>query len=286
MQLTWETVQSQSNQILSDGVFQLQNAPYHALSNVEDTVQGNYLISYDGYPMYIGEARNLKSRLKQHATPNVSTFYKNYLQKRETLDGIPPNIEITGFQCQFIHTPMGRKEIEDFGIVSIPTPLNRSQLGKRDVFQIQSYDDLWGRVQAQIDILLPSGDDAIQLMPLMRWHEIQPGKEAGVYWIEHPNHDLMYIGESSDFKTRFNTQHAKYTRGSALRRWVGVDILGFELKSCTDGRVRCFSAEEDAELNEFLRGCWIRFLPVDFGRYELEEYLIQTYQPSLNRKSK
>lgn len=282
---TWEQIQAQSNQILADGIWQIQNCKACALTDVTDSISGNYLISHGATPMYIGEAKNLKSRLKQHTHLTRSQFYKNYLKKISTHD-LPQNLKIEDFTCQIVPTKFGRKEIEEFGIVNIPTPLNSSQLGKRSTFPITSHDDVWHRVQSLYDEWVQAGDTQLQTKPLVQWHNMEAVPQAGVYWIEHPNFGLMYIGESSNFGIRFKNQHSKYTRGSAFRRWVGVDILGFQLTACTDGRIKCFSPEEDATLNQFLQDCWIQFMPVNIGRYEFEEYLIKKYQPHLNRKAK
>jgi len=62
-------------------------------------------------------------------------------------------------------------------------------------------------------------------------------------------------------------------------------MLGFELKT-VKRKKRYVSPEENEKVDAFLGECRISFLPVRFGRGELEEYLIARHRPILNRKDK
>ncbi|MGY8808652.1 MAG: GIY-YIG nuclease family protein, partial [Fidelibacterota bacterium] len=93
---------------------------------------------------------------------------------------------------------------------------------------------------------------------------------------------LIYIGESSNIYQRYKT-HSGTTYFSALRRHIGTDILNFFLKS-KNGRKRYFTDSEDSMVDIYLKKCKISYMKINFGRFELEEYLIRKYHPLLNRK--
>ena len=83
-------------------------------------------------------------------------------------------------------------------------------------------------------------------------------------------------------KERYNS-HSGVTYFSALRRHIGTDVLEFELQA-RNGKKRYFAESEDKEINIYLHNCKIKAMKVNFGRFELEEYLIRKYRPLLNRK--
>jgi predicted GIY-YIG superfamily endonuclease len=281
MKMTWDYVQGNSNKILSDGIYQLLKAANMQLTEVTYKGYGNYLIFYKAQPLYIGEAKSIKARLKQHASLKSSTFYKNY---RDIPTQLPANLEITDFHYHYLQTDIGRKEMEEFGIVNIPTLLNKFQKGKRTQYPVQSHKNLWQHIQTNKENFVQSGELALNNIQTTDWNSAEPPQLAGLYWIEHATNGLIYIGESSDISERFNS-HSTRTYISAFRRNLGTTLLDFKLKT-KKGRKRYFSKQEENELNRFIEQCFVRFMPIQFGRYELEEYLINKYQPLLNRKGK
>lgn len=54
---------------------------------------------------------------------------------------------IDKFKIQYISTNIGRKEVEEFGIVNLPTKLNSFQIDKRGKFLIADKKGLWNAVQ-------------------------------------------------------------------------------------------------------------------------------------------
>lgn len=75
---TWDLIQNQSDEILSSGLYKLKNQPFCDISSVIERGFGNYLISLDKVPSYIGEGKDLIKRLKQQFNPKISTFYKSF----------------------------------------------------------------------------------------------------------------------------------------------------------------------------------------------------------------
>jgi hypothetical protein len=57
--ITWDNIQKQSDEILSDGLFRLKSQLYSEISTVTNKESGNYLISLDKTPFYIGEGHEL-----------------------------------------------------------------------------------------------------------------------------------------------------------------------------------------------------------------------------------
>lgn len=278
---TWENIQKQSDEILSCGLHKLKTRPISDLSTVSERGSGNYLISLDEVAYYIGEGKELNKRLKQQFNPKTSTFYKTFHKLTSTNQLVKPTT-IDKFKIQFISTYIGRKEVEEFGIVNLPTKLNNFQLGKRKKFTIANQNGLWDAVQENFAELLIEGEKEILNSNFTAWFDTKLDISAGLYLVQDKSNKLIYIGESSDVGERIAT-HSGRTYFSALRRHIGTDILNFQLQEIK-GKKRYFSDTEDKKVSEFLKTCKATTFPVTFGRYELEEYLIKKYRPLLNRK--
>jgi len=239
---------------------------------------GNYMISLDGEPHYIGEAKNLAARLKQQFKTKTSTFFKNYLKTEPDHPS-----EIVDFQVQYMETSFGRKEIEDFGVVNIPTKLNRFQLDKRKRIPPAADGAWWAEIQACSREIIVEGEAEFFTQLLSPMLEAPVPHCAGLYSVWTDNRDKpIYIGESSDIGKRHKT-HCQQTYFSALRRHVGTEILGYSLKNIK-GRKRYFPESEDRMVTNYLSSCLFSFMPVALGRIEIEEYLIRKHRPLLNRK--
>lgn len=278
---TWDNIQKQSDEILSCGLHKLKTRPVSDLSTVSEKGFGNYLISLDKVAFYIGEGKELNKRLKQQFNPKTSTFYKNFQKLSSTNQLIKP-VTIDKFKIQFISTYIGRKEVEEFGIVNLPTKLNSFQIDKRNKFIIADQNGLWDAVQENFEELIKEGESKILKASFSPWFDTKIISSAGLYLVKDKADKLIYIGESSDVGERITT-HSGRTYFSALRRHIGTDILNFKLQEI-NGKRRYFSDPEDKKVTEFLETCKATIFPVAFGRYELEEYLIKKHRPLLNRK--
>lgn len=278
--INWDICQVISNQILNDGLNILKTNSKISFSNLQsmDFCFGNYLISESNQFYYIGESKNINSRIIQHSKKKTSTFYKNYLKKYN----LQAHLEIKDFNLQIINTNIGRKELEEFSIVNLPTILNKFQKGKRKIYKDTASDSFWDYVQKNYNQLLSEGERSFFETPSIKWFDANLPNNAGIYFIEHIKDGLIYIGESSNICERYNT-HSNVTYFSALRRHIGTDVLNFFLKS-KNGRKRYFTDSEDIKIDQYLENCKIRYMKVDFGRFEFEEYLIKKYKPLLNRK--
>ena len=276
--LDWDTVQGYADAFLAQGIFALRNRPVAEPADVRAATPGNYLFSLADQPMYIGEGSNLGARLRQQLNVRTSTFHKNYL-KTEPADPAP----ITAFTLQSMTTWLGRKEIEDFGIANIPTPLNRFQLDKRPVREAATSSEAWSRIQDARDDLLSQGEDRFRSSPQTPMLTAAVPPRPGLYALRSGSPArVVYIGESSDLRARHKT-HCTQTYFSALRRNIGTGLLGFELREMR-GKRRYFTDDEDRRLTVFLGGCQYQYMEVAVGRLELEERLIRHETPKGNRK--
>lgn len=278
---TWDTIQKQSDEILSDGLFMLKSRPLGNFSDVTSKGFGNYLISLDRVPLYIGEAKDLAKRIKQQSRPSTSTFYKSHLKAVKNNQTIEAT-DIERFKIQFISTNIGRKEIEESGIVNLKAILNSFQLDKREKFEIKNRNELWLQVQSHFADVLKQGEAELFKTNFSAWFDMPITSNAGLYMVKDKSDRLIYIGESSDIGERITT-HSGRTYFSALRRHIGTEILGFELKEINHKK-RYFSDAEDKKVTEFIKGCKAKTFAVSLGRYELEEFLIKKHRPLLNRK--
>lgn len=279
--ISWTFTQNNSDTILSDGLYKLKTGPYQLFSDIEHNGFGNYLISHNKTNYYVGEGKELNKRLKQQFKPATSTFYKNLI-KLQKINKVITNISIDAFKVQAITTDIGRKEIEEFGISNLPTILNRFQLDKRKLHNVADQGGLWNKVQkAKTDILLQAEQEILK-GKFSFWFDCNAKNVAGLYIVRSKLGKLIYIGESSDICERHKT-HSSTTYFSALRRHIGTEVLNFNLQE-RNGKKKYFEVSEDIKVTEFLKSCTATFYPTQFGRYELEEFLIKKHRPLLNRK--
>lgn len=286
---SWKYCQNHSNEILAEGMELLKKSIKLNGSSDFPNCPGNYLISFDKKPYYIGEARSINKRMKQQFNMKQSTFYKNYLRNNLANN---EKVDIDAFDVQIINSFIGTKEMEEFGIVNLPTKLNKFQLGKRDIFHGKAIIGTWGWIQNNTGYIFEQADDAFQKKVSDSWYDAEVLRGPGIYYVVSKDYGLIYIGESSNIFDRYKT-HSQDTRFSALRRHIAKEILGFKLKSKKElglktkesGKKKMsLSKEEDQEVNEFLEGCQLKTEIVTFGRYEFEDYLIKKYKPILNIK--
>ncbi len=94
-----------------------------------------------------------------------------------------------------------------------------------------------------------------------------PGKQ-GIYAIYSPESKLVYVGSTSNLRSRIYTNHLKgNVRSSTLRRKL----------------IKRLKSEE--EVSRFLESCSIRFLAIDVSGRELksiEHFFIAILNPLLN----
>ena len=279
--VTWEWIQQEAQQILSSGVHSLtKNIQPTNLVDIKITRSGNYYI-YSNKDSYIGEANNIRARVRQQFSPSTSTFYKNY--KKVNISG-QDLYGILEFKINIMATNIGRKEIEEFGIVNIPTTPNKFQLGKRNVYKIDQHNGLWASVQDNYLKCLNRGKELVLGKGFIPWPQCGDVERPGIYLVKSKHDGLIYVGESSDISERHRT-HSGRTYFSALRRHIGTELLGFRLK-VIDGKARYFSDDEDVAVDKYLSSCAAIFYEVQIGRYELEDTLIKQLNPILNRKGK
>ena len=182
LRCSWDCCQRNSDDILAHGLEQLRSARKYDDNHRLPSTAGNYVVSFDNIPLYIGEARNLTNRLKQQSHASTSTFYKNYIKKQNQLN-IEQNLQIGDFDIQFIKAEIGRKELEEFGIVNLPTPLNNFQLGKRNLYENPLKDDTWDEVQSQYPEIIEEGGKIILATKPSNWLEATPFANSGLYVI-------------------------------------------------------------------------------------------------------
>lgn len=279
--ISWESVQARANQILAEGIHHLR--AQSSLRSDEVTLEGpgNYLISLDGGPVYIGEAMEVRQRLKTQFDANRSTFYKTFLASG-------PEIlrSIDGFRVQTMTTGFGRKEIEDFGIANVVTCLNKFQKNKRPVIKPSFGSEMWALVQEARHSLLAEGAERYMARPRVPWFEATPPDAPGLYGLWREGEETpLYVGESSELAGRYKA-HSTYTYISALRRHVGSVILGLELMDKSGRKNRAFTESDDRKVDAYLESSMYSWMEVGLGRYEVEDHLIQTELPVLNRKGK
>ncbi len=281
--INWNYCQENSDSILLTGLNSLKRCSKMRFKDEFPNEFGNYLISdKTNNWLYTGESKTLSKRLNQHSKEKTSTFYKNYKKFEPSYPNYPQKLRVNNFQIRLIKTNIGRKELEEFGIENFPTNLNKFQRGKRNKYLGKTNIKIWKDIQSNYSIILEQGERILKRKKLYKWYESKIPYHPGLYWVINSSKELIYIGESSNIYDRYET-HSGRTYFSSLRRQIGEVILGFKLQTI-NGRKRYFTDNEDRKVTNFLKTCSIRTLPINFGRYELEEFLIEKHNPLLNRK--
>lgn len=287
--LTWDDLQYNADCILYEGLNILKAMPHCDFTGKYAEDQGNYIISYEEKSLYIGEADNLDKRLRDHY--RGSTFFKNYCQNGHKLN-LPLDLTMNHFRHQHMQVSFGRKDLEEFGMVNLPAPLNKFQTDKRPLFVPKNQTFLWEVAQETAPGLLKQGEEKLFSERRLPWDQPNIYQGAGVYLIFDPEGRLIYAGESTNVADRHKT-HSTKTRFSAFRRSVATNLFSFTLKTkeelgfkSSDSKKSFLTKKEDEEINKYINQCKFITMPVNFGRLELEAQIIKNYSPLLNRKGR
>ena len=119
------------------------------------------------------------------------------------------NLGINDFTVQVIHTKIGRKELEEFGIVNLPAILNKAHKGARKRLFGNPNEGIWGIVIENYKPLFEDGEQVLRNIKFNNWQRVIAYKSPAIYWIEHIDHGL--IGETYDMKKRFKNHSEKPT---------------------------------------------------------------------------
>lgn len=156
----WNYCQKNSHSILAAGLIKLKKTKPILFNDIVKIENGNYLISdTKNLWNYTGESKNLAKRLKQHSKENTSTFYKNYLKEHINSQKL---LAISDFNLKIINTEIGRKELEEFCIVNIPTNLNKFQLNKRKFYSKIEQEKLWIDIQINKHQIIEQGEKELK----------------------------------------------------------------------------------------------------------------------------
>ena len=105
--------------------------------------------------------------------------------------------------------------------------------------------------------------------------------KPGVYII-FEKRKIIYVGESGSLCGRMND--LRRTVNHTFRRTIGAvrfsNIVGFQKATSK----KKFPAHVEQLVTKYICGLKIAVLPIEFGRKEIEEYLILKYQPLCNIK--
>lgn len=270
--MNWKELQDNHHIVLQGGVTTLLNSP-NVQNPKETSVQvGNYLIYNQEQLLYVGQGINIKNRLSKHWKNKEFAIHGENLSFKE----IPSTI--------------GRKEFEEYVMCNLKPGNNKSHKGR--IFTLSEETEeaallLWQQSQTLTGKLLNEGlIEAVEASEI-KW---QGNNLQGVYLVRR-NNELIYVGETHNFNERIGTHHGR-TRMSALRRTIGKNIFGFDLKTqaelgnliSNDKKRNFFTEEEDSFVNQFISECEFTVYPVSIGRLELEATLIQRFSPMLNKQ--
>lgn len=106
--------------------------------------------------------------------------------------------------------------------------------------------------------------------------------KAGVYVFFEEN-KIVYIGEIKSLRSRMGD--IKRTVNHTLRRKIGEILFNKIEGFIKASSKRKFPEHIEKLINEYMCKLKVVILPIQFGRCEVEEYLINKYEPIFNSKS-
>lgn len=114
----------------------------------------------------------------------------------------------------------------------------------------------------------------IKFKKCKNWRNKNVPNESGIYAIFENNDALIYIGESGNLKERMN--EINRTVNHSFRKQFGyLRYNGIKSK-------KKFAENVEIQLDEyFSNNLYVSFLPINFGRLEIETYLISKYQEKI-----
>jgi hypothetical protein len=134
--------------------------------------------------------------------------------------------------------------------------------------------------EKQLNELLINAENDLFNLPMIKfkkcrfWREDNVPNLAGIYAVFNEKGELLYIGESGDMRERMN--EINRTVNHSFRKQFGhIKFGGIKSKKKFDDRV------ETLLDNYFDEKLYVSFLPVNFGRLEIETYLISKHQEKL-----
>ena len=134
--------------------------------------------------------------------------------------------------------------------------------------------------EKQLDEVLKNAEDDLFKSPMIKfkkcrfWRKDNVPNIAGIYALFNENGKLLYIGESGNMRERMN--EINRTVNHSFRKQFGhIEFGGIKSKKKFDDDV------ETLLDNYFDKKLHASFLPVNFGRLEIETYLISKYQEKL-----
>ena len=116
--------------------------------------------------------------------------------------------------------------------------------------------------------------EKIKFIKSLKWRRDNVPSEAGIYAIFDTNDRLIYIGESGNLRKRMS--EISRTVNHTFRKQIGfVYFSGIKSSKKYDDII-----ESKLDLY-FEENIFISFLPVNFGRLEIETYLVSRNQNTI-----
>lgn len=150
-----------------------------------------------------------------------------------------------------------------------------SQLRQMDEQEINKWLDVY-------DAYFQLKENRGKVLLTLEWEKDFPTR-AGVYAV-FKGRKIIYVGETGSIRGRMND--LRYTQHHTVRRSIGArefgNVPGYEKASSH----KKFPAHIEDMVIKSLCSLTVTALTIGFGRKEIEEHLIEKYEPIYNQKAK
>jgi len=130
--------------------------------------------------------------------------------------------------------------------------------------------------KAEIELL---NSKKLKFKKSKEWRDDNIPNEAGIYAIFNNKNEILYIGESGNINARMD--EINRTVNHSFRKQLGAEMFdGIKSK-------KKFNDSIEEELDKYFKNnIYLSFLPVNFGRLEIETFLIDKYQDRIYNSEK
>lgn len=148
-----------------------------------------------------------------------------------------------------------------------------------------NYNSSYYLIKEALDNVFSEAEDklinsqSIKFKKCTIWRNTFIPPKPGVYILFDDNHKILYVGESGNLNARLN--EINRTVNHSFRRELGCRMFKV-LKSR-----RKYEPEIETLLDKFFEDkLYVSFLEVNFGRLEIETYLISKYESEIYNSKK
>ena len=270
----WNIAQQNAGYLLVDGAFSLLKDSEDSSIESLPEQPGVVVQCFDARLFHAADTRNLRKLTRSNTDPRHSGWYKELVRNAEF--DVP---ELRDFYLHIAEAPFGRRELAECLTMNLSSFWRRIEGDQTGHFQSRA-SDIWQRMMlTHRELIEEGGSQALHVDPV-RWGGASWVSGPGILIVQDRHDDVIFVDSTADIPAQY-IMHARRTQLSTLRQRIGERFLNMPLRPAATGG-QAFTESGELEVSSFLRACRVSFFPVQIGRAEVCEDLIERLRPELN----